>query len=113
MVKWRLTGRTAWVVQRAGAVYMLCFAIFALAALAVHPRHLYAEWKAWMSSLEMSAAVGAFLIALLTHMWVGLRDVLLDYAKPERVQRASLVLLAIALLSVAVWAFQIMARVHA
>jgi len=113
MVKCEFTGLAAWVVQRAGAAYMLCFAIFALAAITVHPRPSYAEWKAWVSSDAMSAGIGLFLLALLTHMWVGLRDVLLDYAKPEGVQRASLLLIGMALLSVGVWALQILVHARA
>ncbi|MCE9659092.1 MAG: succinate dehydrogenase, hydrophobic membrane anchor protein [Burkholderiales bacterium] len=107
-----LTGLAAWVVQRAGAIYMLCFAIFAVAAVTVHPRHSYAEWKAWVSSDAMSAGIGLFLLALLTHMWVGLRDVLLDYVKPEGVRRVSLLLLGMALLSVGMWALQILVHAH-
>jgi succinate dehydrogenase / fumarate reductase membrane anchor subunit len=113
MVKRPFTGLTAWVVQRTGAVYMLCFAIFVLAAVTVHPRHSYAEWKTWMSSPAMSAGIGMFLVALLTHMWVGLRDVLLDYAKPAGRQRVLLLVLALILLSLAIWALQILVHAHA
>jgi succinate dehydrogenase membrane anchor subunit len=113
MVKRGFTGLAAWVLQRAGAVYMLCFAIFALGAISVHPRASYAEWKAWMSSGAMGAAVGVFLVALLTHMWVGLRDVLLDYARPKFVQQASLLLLALALSGIGGWALQTLVHVHA
>jgi succinate dehydrogenase / fumarate reductase membrane anchor subunit len=113
VVKRGFTGLAAWIVQRAGAVYMLCFAIFAVAAVTGHSRHSYDEWKAWMSSDAMSAGIGVFLIALLTHMWVGLRDVLLDYGKPARRQRALLLLLALTLLGMAVWALQVLIRTRA
>ena len=39
-----------------------------------------------------------FFAALLSHLWVGLRDVLLDYAKPARVRNALLELVAFGLL---------------
>jgi hypothetical protein len=44
---------------------------------------------------------------------VGLRDVLLDYAKPAGRQRVLLLLLALILLSLAVWALQILVHAHA
>ena len=92
---------------------MLCFAVFALAAVSLRPVHSYVEWKSWTSSIAMSVAIGAFVVALLTHLWVGLRDVLLDYAKPPRLQRASLAVLAAALVTLAVWALRILVRAHA
>lgn len=92
---------------------MLGFAVFALAAVNGHAVHSYAEWKSWTGSIGMGAATAAFVVALLTHLWVGLRDVLLDYAKPARVQRASLLVLALALATLAVWALHILVRTHA
>jgi succinate dehydrogenase / fumarate reductase membrane anchor subunit len=112
VVKRGFTGLPAWLVQRAGAVYMLCFAVFAIAALAAHPVRSYAEWKAWTGSIATSAATGLFVAALLAHLWVGLRDVLLDYAKPARVQRASLLVVAVALVGLALWALRILVRAH-
>ncbi len=81
------TGLVAWWVQRASAVYMLLFGIFLLAASALRPLHGYAEWKAWVGRPGVTIGLVAFLVALLSHMWVGLRDVLLDYARPAGVQR--------------------------
>jgi succinate dehydrogenase / fumarate reductase membrane anchor subunit len=104
------TGLKAWVIQRASAVYMLLFAIFMLVSLRAHPRHSYVEWKAWVTATPMSVAIGAFVLALLSHMWVGLRDVLLDYAKPNRVRRSLLLALALALLCIAAWLIEILVR---
>ena len=93
----RFTGLAAWWVQRASAVCMLLFIVFALAAFSLYPRHSYLEWRSWAGSPGVALATLAFFAALLLHMWVGLRDVLLDYARPAGLRRALLVLVALGL----------------
>jgi succinate dehydrogenase / fumarate reductase membrane anchor subunit len=102
------TGLRAWLIQRAGAVYMLLFAVSMLATLNINPKHSYLQWKAWVTSTPVSIAIGTFVLALLSHTWVGLRDVLLDYAKPEAFRRVLISALALALLGIAAWVFQIL-----
>ena len=108
----RFTGLAAWWVQRASAVCMLLFIIFALAAFSLYPRHSYIEWRSWTSSPGVSMAILAFFAALLLHMWVGLRDVLLDYAKPAGLRRLLLGLVAGSLFGIAVWVVLILARLQ-
>lgn len=91
------SGLAAWLVQRMGAVYMLVFMVFLLVLLGLHPLHSYVEWKAWVARPAISTALALFFGALLSHMWVGLRDVLLDYARPAGLRRALLVLVALSL----------------
>ena len=91
------TGLPAWLVQRASAVYMLLFLLFLLGFLALHPLHTYAEWKSWVAHPAITLAFGLFFAALLAHMWVGLRDVLLDYARPAGLRQALLGLVALGL----------------
>lgn len=91
------TGLPAWLVQRTSAVYMLLFLVALLALFGLHPLHSYAEWKRWVGHPAISLALALFFAALLAHMWVGLRDVLLDYARPARLRRAFLVLVALGL----------------
>ena len=81
------SGLAAWWVQRLSAVYMLAFAAFLLATFAFRPMRDYAHWLGWIGHPGIKIAVLAFFAALFCHMWVGLRDVLLDYAKPPALQR--------------------------
>lgn len=108
----RLTGLAAWWVQRASAVCMLLFMVFALAAFSLYPRHSYLEWRSWASSPGVALAILAFFAALLLHMWVGLRDVLLDYAKPAGLRRLLLGGVAVGLSGIAVWVVLILARLQ-
>jgi succinate dehydrogenase / fumarate reductase, membrane anchor subunit len=48
----------------------------------------------------------------LPHMWVGLRDVLLDYARPAGLRRLLLGMLVAGLLGTAFWVVLILARLH-
>jgi succinate dehydrogenase / fumarate reductase membrane anchor subunit len=106
----RLTGLRAWWVQRASAVCMLVLLVFLLASIAVHPLVSYAQWRAWVAHPGITAAFILFFSALLSHLWVGLRDVLLDYAKPVGVRNTLLVLVAVGLLGLGLWLMVILLR---
>jgi succinate dehydrogenase / fumarate reductase membrane anchor subunit len=97
----RFTGLAAWWVQRLSAAYMLAFLIFLLATFALHPVHGYAQWHGWVGRISTEVALATFFAALLSHMWVGLRDVLLDYAKPPALQRLLLVTVGCGLVAIA------------
>lgn len=109
----RLSGLRAWWTQRASAVVMLLFVVFVLYRLGMHPMHGYAQWRGWVAQAPVSAAFAIFFVALLAHTWVGLRDVLLDYARPAGVRNGLLVLVALALLGLAAWLLAILVRLHA
>lgn len=82
---------------------MLAFLIGALLSLATHPRTSYLDWSAWVRGPLVSVLTGLFFLALFSHLWVGLRDVVLDYAKPDWLRRGLLVSMAIALVGLTVW----------
>lgn len=90
-------GLPAWLVQRISAVYMLLFMVFLLGFFGLNPLNSYTEWKGWVAHPVVTLAFGLFFAALLAHMWVGLRDVLLDYARPAGVRRVALWLVALGL----------------
>ena len=92
------------------AVCILVFVVLSLGALALLPRPSYPEWKAWIGSPGVTLTLCAFFAALLAHMWVGLRDVLLDYARPVALRRFLLLMLAAGLLGAAAWVLRIVLR---
>ena len=111
-MRMRFTGLKAWAVQRASAVYMLLFVLFLLYSFALNPMQAYPEWHAWMARPGTSVAFLVFFAALLGHMWVGLRDVLLDYAKPTDLRRGLLVAVAFGLLGLGIWLLCILLRLQ-
>lgn len=106
------TGLPAWLVQRASALYLLGFVVFLLVFFTLQPPHSYAEWKSWVARPAITLALALFFAALLAHMWVGLRDVLLDYARPAAVRQALLWLVALGLGACAVSAAWLLALQH-
>lgn len=107
----RFTGLRAWWVQRVSAACLLLFVLFVLYWFA-QSTGSYAAWRSWVASPGVTFAFGVFFVALVGHMWVGLRDVLLDYARPASVRNALLVAVALALLALAIWAVAILVRLH-
>lgn len=65
-----------------------------------------------MGQPGMSIAIVVFFAALLSHMWVGLRDVLLDYARPAGLRSFLLGVLGIGLLGTAAWVVWLLLQVQ-
>ena len=108
----RFTGLRAWLAQRLSAVGMLAFLVFVLVSMAIHPLASYAQWRAWVAHPGITLAFLLFFAALLSHMWVGLRDVLLDYAKPAAVRNVLLALVALSLSGLGAWVLLILLRLQ-
>ena len=103
-----MSGLNAWLLQRVSAVYLAGFLIYFLATLLTCAPESYADWHDWMSSTSMALATTLFFIALLSHAWVGMRDVLLDYVKPFALRLTMLVLLAVGLVVMGLWVMRIL-----
>lgn len=72
-------GLDMWLAQRASAVYMALFLpIFALFLLTAGPLD-YAAWLGLFTPVAMKVAALLFVIALLVHAWIGLREIFIDY----------------------------------
>ncbi|MFM9428987.1 succinate dehydrogenase / fumarate reductase membrane anchor subunit [Variovorax sp. GrIS 2.14] len=89
---------------------MLLFILFLFGSLLLHPRHSYTEWRGWIGHPGMTTAILAFYAALLSHVWVGLRDVLIDYARPESLRLLLLRIVGAALFGIAAWVLWIFLR---
>ncbi|HEY4956370.1 MAG TPA: succinate dehydrogenase, hydrophobic membrane anchor protein [Caldimonas sp.] len=108
----RFTGLKAWWVQRVSAVYMLLFVLFLLYSFALQPLQAFPQWHTWMARPGTSVAFLVFFAALLGHMWVGLRDVLLDYARPAGLRQVLLAAVAFGLLGLGIWLLWILLRLQ-
>lgn len=91
---------------------MLLFTLFLLYSVALQPLQSFAQWHAWMARPGTSVAFLVFFAALLGHMWVGMRDVLLDYARPAGLRRAILTMVAFGLLGIGIWLLWILLRLQ-
>lgn len=103
-----LSGLQAWLVQRISALYMLIYTLLAGGWWLMAPRLDYATWRALFAHPPVSIATAMFLLALLSHAWVGMRDVILDYAGRRAGLRLSLlVLLGGWLIALGFWSLKI------
>lgn len=98
--------------QRASAVYMLLFMLSMLVSFWLHPPRGFAAWRSDLASPAVSITGLIFFAALLSHMWVGLRDVLLDYGKPAGVRHTLLGSVALGLIGLAAWVLWIFWRLQ-
>ncbi|MCB1817380.1 MAG: succinate dehydrogenase, hydrophobic membrane anchor protein, partial [Gammaproteobacteria bacterium] len=81
------------------ALYLLLVLLFAAPAD-------YADWKAWVGGPVVSVAMLLFVVSVLMHAWIGVRDVLIDYVHPIAIRAALLGVIALALVAMGLWAAQ-------
>lgn len=105
-----LSGLPAWLVQRLSALYMLVFTLLALAWYLLAPAADYASWRALFAQPVIAIMTAMFFLALLLHAWIGVRDVILDYAGGHPALRLVLLtLLGGWLIAMAFWVIRVMA----
>jgi succinate dehydrogenase / fumarate reductase membrane anchor subunit len=103
-------GLRGWLVQRVSALVMAVYVlVFGAAVVATRPID-HAAWKQLFSPGWMRIATLLFCVSLLLHAWVGMRDILMDYVKPTGLRLALEVIVVLALVGYAGWAFEILWR---
>lgn len=101
-------GLKDWLLQRLTAVVMGLYTLLLLAIALWHGGIDHALWQALFAGAPFKAATFLFMVALLYHAWVGVRDIFMDYVKPVGV-RLALQSVAVGLLIVYLgWTIQIL-----
>ena len=72
-------GLRAWLLQRITAVYLAIYIVVTVVYLLSREMVDFSTWHNWLASPWMGVATTLFTLALLLHVWVGIRDVLIDY----------------------------------
>lgn len=80
-------GLRDWIMQRVTAVIMLVYTV-ALALFLLTMPSGYEGWKAFFGQFWVQLLTQVSLIALFLHVWVGIRDLWMDYVKPVGVRLA-------------------------
>lgn len=102
------SGLRAWLVQRVSAAYLaLYFAALLIGWLTQRPVS-FEMWRGALAHPVINIATMLFFIALVMHVWVGMRDVALDYIQSMAWRLAALVVVAITLLVTLVWALRVL-----
>ena len=104
-----LQGLRPWIIQRISAAYIAVFTLYFPISLYIQSPLTAQSWVDWVSSPINNIAIGLFLIALLWHAWIGIRDVILDYVFNVVVRMIALTLVAMVILGTAYWGFRVLA----
>ena len=104
-------GLRDWLVQRCTAVIMIIFTV-ALLAQVIFSRGAigYDLWAGIFASQWMKGLTFALIISFALHVWVGMRNVWMDYVKPVLLRLTLQVLTLAWLVACAAWAFQVLWR---
>ncbi len=103
-----LEGLRPWVIQRVSAVYIVFFILYVAYSLLTSDAFTYEAWKGWLYHPFNTTVVGIFVIALLFHAWIGMRDVVLDYVHNIMLRIFILALLVGVLIGSGLWVFRIL-----
>ena len=91
-------GTRDWLAQRITAVVMVIYAVILFFILFTNSPLGYGVWKDLFAQGWMRVSTLLFAASLAWHAWVGVRDILMDYIKPDglrlALQVATLLLLA-------------------
>jgi succinate dehydrogenase / fumarate reductase membrane anchor subunit len=104
-------GLSGWLAQRITAIVMaLATLVMVCGIWSVSPL-TYAIWKSLFAKWWMWLSLSLFLLSVMLHTWVGVRDILMDYVKPTGIRFTLEVLFLLALAYYTVWAMQILWRI--
>lgn len=98
-----LQGLRPWIIQRMTAVYIAVFVIYFAVSIASMDPITAVSWKSWVQSPSNTIFLGLFLIAVLWHTWIGVRDVILDYFPNVVARLFALTLVAAVLVGSLLW----------
>jgi len=97
-----------WLVQRVSAVVMAAYTVLLLFLVLWHGGLDYAAWKATFGNGFFRIATFVFMLALLWHAWVGVRNISMDYLKPVGLRLTFQVVVVAVLLAYIGWTIQVL-----
>lgn len=103
-------GSRGWLAQRLTAVYLALYAIGMAVVILTGEPITYPVWRDMFADGWMRVATLLFAGSLAWHAWVGARDILMDYAKPDGLRLALEVLTFLLLAVYLAWAVQVLWR---
>lgn len=104
-------GLRDWLSQRITAVLMVLFTIAVLAQVLFKKGPIgYDLWAGMFAAQWMKFLTFSVIIALAYHVWVGIRNVFMDYIKPVGVRLLMEVFAIVWLVGCAGWGFQVLWR---
>jgi len=101
-------GLRDWLVQRITAIVIALWILLLLGALLWSGGFDHEGWKALWASTAFRLASFLFVVAVLWHAWVGVRNIAMDYLKPVALRLAFQCAVIASLVAYLGWAIQIL-----
>jgi succinate dehydrogenase / fumarate reductase membrane anchor subunit len=104
-------GLRDWLAQRVTACLMALFTLLVLAQVIFSKGPIgYDKWAGIFAAQWMKVLTFTIIVALLYHVWVGMRDIWMDYIKPVALRLSLQVFSIVWLIGCAGWAIQVLWR---
>jgi succinate dehydrogenase / fumarate reductase membrane anchor subunit len=103
-------GLRDWLAQRITAVIMAIYSLIAVFVLFWGKPLNYAVWRDLFAQGWMRVATLLFMASLAWHAWVGMRNILMDYVKPEGLRLSLQIGVLLVIASYLGWTIQILWR---
>lgn len=103
-------GLRDWLAQRVTAVIMAIYSVIAVVVLLSNKSITYSVWRDLFSQGWMRVATLLFMVSLAWHAWVGMRNILMDYIKPEGLRLSLQIVVLLVIASYVGWTIQILWR---
>jgi succinate dehydrogenase / fumarate reductase, membrane anchor subunit len=101
-------GLTDWLIQRLSAVVMVLYTLLVLGIVLWTGGVDYPLWQQLFAHGGFKLASFLFMVALLYHAWIGMRDIYMDYLKPVAVRLTLEALTVVVLVGYLGWTIQIL-----
>lgn len=98
-----LQGLRPWIMQRISAVVIVLSMIYFSGCLLLADAMSAGAWFSWVAHPFNNIVLGLFLVAVIWHAWIGVRDVVLDYLPNVMARILALSLVGLVLLGTALW----------
>lgn len=104
-------GLRDWLIQRITGGLMALFTVILLAQVIFTSGPIgYEQWAGIFASQWMKVLTFCVIVAMLYHVWVGVRDIWMDYVKPVSIKIALNIFTMVWLVGCAGWAIQVLWR---
>jgi succinate dehydrogenase / fumarate reductase membrane anchor subunit len=101
-------GLKDWLLQRLTAVLMTIYTLLLLGIALWNGGYDYALWRSLFDNGAFLLATFLFMVALVYHAWIGVRDIYMDYVKPVGARLALQCISAAVLIAYLGWTIQIL-----
>lgn len=103
-------GLKDWIAQRATAVLMAVYTVIMAAVLLALRPNTFEAWRGVFAHGFIKFVTFLFFVSLFYHVWIGVRDIWMDYVKPTGLRLTLHVLTIVALVGYTGWAAAILWR---